>query len=513
LAPGDLIELHYHSSSWSVGKLNQEYWDSHFFKWDVPCLHSSYSLLAPPEKDFQWKLHNHDEPETIMESKQHGDFTLHSWRMEDIPARSREVHAPPSRDVSPWLDVSTIDSWGRIVEWYADLSEEPSGSDPQINRKVMDLLGESETGTMEAGEAGARDRRIATLYDFVANLVAYENLSFQYSAFIPEPAKDVLRSMYGDCKDKTCLLRSMLDAIGVESSFALVTPVTMGMREHLPSPRFSHVILAIPSEDGAGYWFLDPTAKGAPATDLPEALQGANTLVIRKDEIDLASIPFSTSAGPSPSVVTEAQIESGSDMAVKREETIRTADGVATIRSKYASADDEKRSKLLTADLGRQNVGIELLGCSWSGLEPGVDSVRISYELRLREAVSKSGDLRLTKLPWRSRIDERFSMVIASATREEPLLLYGLRLLEDESLRLALPEGWSVEGVPESRTIESAFGSYTVSYSSGGGSVDAHRTLQIAGSHVPPESYLEFKRFLEEVIREQDLVLVLRSRE
>jgi len=104
-------------------------------------------------------------------------------------------------------------------------------------------------------------------------------------------------------------------------------------------------------------------------------------------------------------------------------------------------------------------------------------------------------------------------MVIASATREEPLLLYGLRLHEDESLRLTLPEGWRVEGTPESRRIESDFGSFSISYSIDGGSVSAHRKLRITGSYVPPESYPEFKRFLEEVIREQKLVLVLRSGE
>ncbi|MBZ0267915.1 DUF3857 domain-containing protein, partial [bacterium] len=499
LAPGDLIELHYHSSSWSIGKLNQEYWDSHVFQWGVPCLESSYELLAPPGREFSWVLHNHDAPDEVHGSSVFGDFELHRWRLHDVAPRHGEVHAPGFRDVATWLDVSTIPHWGRIVDWYAELSGRPSEPDPRVAGKVPEIAGE--------GAGPLSESRIARLYDFVTNRVAYEDLSFQYSAFIPEPAPDVLRAMYGDCKDKACLLKTMLAEVGTESYFALVSPVTDGAEPYLPSPRFRHVVLAIPTEDG--YRFLDPTSSGTPAYRLSEAYWGAPALVIRPGNRRLTHLPFEPSDPPQMTVTSDVKIDRELGMSVRRRETTRTADEIRSLRSQYETADAEKRSKILATDLGRAHVGVTVGACEFEGLEPGPDSVSVKYAIRIRDAVDARGPLRLAKIPWRSRVGERYSMVVASEVRHEPLLLYGLQIHEDETLRLRIPDGWSVEGAPESVELESPYGYCDVTYRERDGMLEAHREVRISGLRVVPDEYPTFRLFLEKVIRAHDTVLVM----
>lgn len=509
LAPGDIIELHHSSSSWLPGELNREFWDSHLFQWDVPCLRSQYALLIPVSKRFWWRVSNHDDAESMETSRDYGDFTLYTWKMEDIPARDAEIHTPPAMDVSPWLDLSTIEDWSRIVEWYSEISEEPCRADPRIEQEVREILAGVDAGSDSLGSVTDRRWRIAQLYDFVANQVACEDRSFQYSAYIPEPAPDVLHSRYGDCKDQVCLLRSMLWSIDVESYFALVSPITLSMGSYLPSPRFAHAILAIPSSTGPGYWFLDPTVRGMPAAYVPESLQGVKTLVIRPGVDALGIVPSRDPEDPTIAIETDARIDRETDLVLARRQVRRSGDEIALARSIYSAADEDKRLELLTNSLGRMYVGLEVWDPEWTGLEPGADSLSVSYEMRLRNVVSRSGDLRLVSLPWRSSIDDRFAMVVAGQSRDEPLFLYGLWVSEEERLRLTLPHGWSIQGSPESQRIECAHGFFTVDYAWEGRTLMAHRILWVAGRVVSAAEYPRFKRFVEDVIREQDLVLVL----
>lgn len=509
VAPGDIVELHSQASSWSVGTLNQEYWDSHIFEWDVPCLLSQYDLLVPPGRKFQWRLHNLPDSSGIYGSRELGDFVLHTWKRQNILARRKEIYTPDLRDMWAWLDISSIDTWDRIVDWYTDLSSEPSRRDPRVEKKVREILRQGQNGEEKGIQGQGSDQEqessIRRLYDYVANEVSYENLDFQYSAFIPEPARDVLRMQFGDCKDKVCLLKSMLEAAGVPSWFTLVSPVTDGVTPYLPSPRFSHAMLAI--SRGSGYQFLDPTAASVPAACLSEAYQGAPALVIARGSDALTSIPFPTGYRADLSVDTKVRVEQAGDLVVARQEVYRSADEIANLRA--VPAEEKRRTDYLTAVLGRKNVGVEILNQTWSGLEVGADSVALGYEMRLRDAVSRSGTLRLTKLPWRSQVGESFSMVVAAATREEPLLLYGLQLYEDETLRFQAPSGLRLQGVPETVALESPHGTLSIRYSVNGSTLEARRLLRITGNQVRPAAYPEFKSFLEQVIREQDAMLVL----
>ncbi|MCK5620584.1 MAG: DUF3857 domain-containing protein, partial [Candidatus Krumholzibacteria bacterium] len=271
LEPGDIIELHYGSSTWRMSDLNRDFWDSHIFRWTVPCLASRYVLLVPPTAEFDWRLKNYDgDVNSVLKMTRMPEFDKYVWEMTDVEAVRDEPLLPPWSDGVPWLDVSSLKNWQEINDWYVKLSTAPSRPDPVVAEKVQELIADQH----------GKDQQIRALYNFVCNEVTYENLIFQYSAFVPNSARRVLQSMYGDCKDKVCLLRSMLSEVGVESHFVLVTPLDFGKTLYLPSPRFNHTILAIPvdeswSESDGEYWFLDPTAQWMPVTDLPWSLKGA----------------------------------------------------------------------------------------------------------------------------------------------------------------------------------------------------------------------------------------------
>lgn len=97
-----------------------------------------------------------------------------------------------------------------------------------MEEKVEEL-----TSNMES-----KEKKIKAIYDFVSREIEFEDLDFQYSAFIPQKAESVLEDGFGDCKDKCTLLITMLKVIHVPSYIALSTPGYSGNNYFSPFQSF-----------------------------------------------------------------------------------------------------------------------------------------------------------------------------------------------------------------------------------------------------------------------------------
>lgn len=492
VSPGDVLELHFGTVSWSPGKLNHEFWNSHTFQWYVPCKKSRYSIYIPPKRMFSSRLHNVPADLSVETSKKDVDpFELHCWTMNDIPALKNEVYSPDVSDMAVWLDISSVPDWGAVIQWYSDLSNYPSRKDKRVEEKAQELT----------SKAGSRAEKIEALYNFVANQVQYQDVLFQYSGQIPESAPRVLRTMLGDCKDKVCLLRSMLSSIEVESYFVLVSPVNYGMTSTLPSPKFNHAILAIP--DGDGYWFLDPTAKGMSMNQLPSSLRGSEALVIRPDSMGLTTIPMPDPAEEFVKIETTVIVEPSGRYNIQRVECISSATLVSDLVNALMDASQEDRDEYLEIALGVSLVGFDLLKSDWQGLEAGSDSVVVTYELEIDNAVTQ-GNMKLAMIPWKSFVGPLFGTLVASLERTEPLALFGLQINETEDVRIEFPSGWRLASLPESGEFSCQYGEGGFTYKTRGSEVLASRKIVINGLIIPVEHYASFREFLVDVIREQN---------
>jgi len=499
LAPGDIIELSFGANAWGGSGLDDEFWDSHLFQRAHPCVESRYTLLMPPGRNVEIRL-NHpradvkvDSTETMQEG-----FRQIAWVARNVPGRSTELLAPPPRDAAPWLDVSTVSSWDRIVRWYLELSDLPSRNDPIVAARARELTRADATA----------EEKARTLYAFVNSSVAYENLDFQYSAFIPEPAPAVLRALYGDCKDQVCLLKSMLAAVDVPAAFALVSPNHGGVTPFLPSPRFTHAILAL---DLAGRrLFLDPTARGTPFGAVPGLLEGAPALVIGGESPDLVGIE------PSPAYTsnhfhTRVDLGEAREISVTRTECYHRADDIARLRSDLALLTNEERSQIVATRLGAHLGRIHMTRCDWSGLEVPGDSVTVSYALTAEEPSTPAGNLRILRLPWSTMVSSVLGSLVAAETRVEPLDLSAARVDETEDLLVTIPAGWTVTGVPDPVEVSGAAGEMTVRFLLEGSTLRGTRHLRLTGRQIPASDYAPTREFLAAVNKARETSVVLQQ--
>ncbi len=179
---------------------------------------------------------------------------------------------PTDKDVFPQVHCWTLGSWNVISKWYAGLMKEQMQSDEALDDFTRKLV---------AGKTTDEDK-IRSIFHFVAREIRYVAVEIGPHTMKPHPARVVFKKRYGDCKDKTTLLLTMLKTAGIEGRPALVPKDPDALDEAAPSMNyFNHVIAVVPKKDGTRYW-LDATNKVAMIDSVP-FLVPSKVLLINED--------------------------------------------------------------------------------------------------------------------------------------------------------------------------------------------------------------------------------------
>ncbi|MEI2457473.1 DUF3857 and transglutaminase domain-containing protein [Lysobacter firmicutimachus] len=203
------------------------------------------------------------EPEATASS---ADRTVRAWRWSNPTPMGYEPNTVEDYSVNPRLYISSYRSREEIGDRYYEGVRGKAAITPAIRARVATI-------TRGLNDPMARAKAITR---WVASQVRYTSLKVDLSsAQVPRAADEVLRTMYGDCKDKATLLQAMLEVAGVDSVQALVRLDGVFPNSAAAPVRaeFDHVINYFPQWDTfvdstiayADFGVLSPESAGKPA--------------------------------------------------------------------------------------------------------------------------------------------------------------------------------------------------------------------------------------------------------
>ncbi len=182
-------------------------------------------------------------------------------------------------------------NWAGVGTWYSELADRLPAPSPEVRELALSLCQDL-------------DRRACfeALADHVRHKVRYEAVSIGAGRWTPSPSGVVARRGWGDCKDKSHLLRDLLEVVGMASHLVLIKAgLTLPIDPGFPaSNRFNHCILAVPvsqfligPEDPVvdGLFFLDPGMDRGGVSWLTPSCQGRVALVAAGSKSRLVEIP------------------------------------------------------------------------------------------------------------------------------------------------------------------------------------------------------------------------------
>ena len=245
-----------------------------------------------------------------------------------------EPFQPPEVATWPSVAFSTGEGWSKGARTYEETVAKSLG-DPGIAAVLRDVVSEADSPSVKAQKILA----------WVRTRVRYADVEFGAASFEPAKPSDTLRRGYGDCKDQSALLVSLLRASGIDAHVALLlTGPGEDIREDLPGLNaFDHAIV-VANGPTPPIW-MDPTASFHPAGVLPSGEQGRLALVIGPGTEGLVRTP---SSDASANFYREEREIVLSDFGPGRvvETTTGTGDVEANVRAGFAGARDAVQSSL-----------------------------------------------------------------------------------------------------------------------------------------------------------------------
>jgi transglutaminase-like putative cysteine protease len=291
--PGDVIDYAY-SVNGDNPVLSGNYADTFSLAESDPVAHLRARLLWPAGRRLYLKALPTDAQPAV---RQLGDEVEYTWERRDVPAAQSEDEAPSWFDPIPSVQLSEFATWADVARWAAPLYEVKPLS-PALRAQIA-----------EWQKLPDAESRLLAARRFVQDEVRYLGIEMGPYSHTPTQPSKVFERRFGDCKDKSLLLSTILNALGIESHPALVnTDARHTLDDFQPSPyAFDHCIVW--ARIGEQTFWIDPTVsyqRGTLATYYAPEFERA--LVLAPGADSLTNIPLTLPSAPTTTVVEDYRV-------------------------------------------------------------------------------------------------------------------------------------------------------------------------------------------------------------
>ncbi len=544
-------------------------WGSMNFQSSEPILNAKCIIRTPKDFKIKWKLHNCQIEPVITEDEK---SLTYIWISKNNPSLPTELAMPPLEDVIPSLFFTSTESWDEVYQWYKEialpqekfdsiqifsiskdyenelndnylsesLKQEFANNNIQLSenaeltveeedtkwlitdtnkiysiRKDEDMFNVHDEIVMQKVRELTQgketlDEKIKAIYEFVASEIRYVAIELGQGAYQPYAASEVFKYRYGDCKDKTTLLSAMLRHIGVNAYQALINPYPGKLIDlDIPSiAQFSHVITAIPLEDG-GYIWLDPTVSTCKYGDLPAGDQGRKAFVIGEDKGEFVDTPLFPSEYNKMDLTSEINIlEDGSIHGWER--IIAKGQSDIYLRAVYRLTKSDKIKEYFESAYNTRYPGVKIDGLTISDLYNMDKPLEISVDFSCPKYAYDHGEVIVFSLP--SEDYSSFAALVGNSADR----LYDFHLTynmsTERNLTLNFPAGYEVAYLPDNLSANFDFGSFVRKYENNGkSSIKYHTKMDFNNNVIPSKSYANLKQLIDTAAKEDKSYIILRK--
>ncbi|MFM9947306.1 MAG: DUF3857 domain-containing protein [Saprospiraceae bacterium] len=503
LEVGDAILIIYKNENYTSGKLSKEFWDSRIFNDFAPVKAAVYRLLVPVGFEYNMDSRNIDvQPvETDL-----GDFTMKTWKFENLSKSKDEVLMPPLGEVGMSLQLTSVDSWRIISEWYHDLALPLGRENFNINRVYEEIFSGK---NIESDFEKAR-----VIYDYLCQNIRYSSVSFRQSNFVPQKPMTTISTQLGDCKDLSLLYHVLAKKAGLHTHLVLVNTRDNGENTlRTPSLNFNHCIVKIDLKDQT--LFQELTSEKLPFGAVPNTIANAQALVIpnSKDDPEGAALIHIPSKPVHPThLIRKTTVKINSkDLQVKTSLTT-TGNSASEYRYHFSGLTKERIDETMENLVAQPFKNHLQLGTySFEKLESRDPSFTYHVDFEVENEVMLIGGMKAAKLPFFETI---FSLSnFPNEERVYPIQywLYETADFYETEIIYQLPEGSEIVEIPEDVAINDDYIQYSLqSEKLNGNSVKVLRKVTTKKNTIPAEQYKHFRETVKKIIEAEDKYLVFR---
>jgi hypothetical protein len=472
---GDRIEYSYTITGRNP-IFKDKYCDFLYFQYGQTVQHQFTSLIYSTERSLHVKGFNTLSNPKISEAN---GLRRYEWEDFQVKPALDDENAPAWFDARAGAQVSQFNSWAEVADWALSINQPKTDIKGTLAAEIKELQGSA---------AGDKEKYFRGAVKMVQNEVRYMGIEIgQYSHRANNPEK-VFNQRYGDCKDKSLLLVSMLQTGGIEAHMVLVnTDLTGHVTEYIPgSDLFNHAVVTA-NVNGKQVW-IDATIddQGGEGTKIYFPNYGAG-LILKPGSQNLTNIPVQDAGQRiSEEKFTVKDVRSPVVFDVTSTYTFHEADNIRDMLASKGMAEVEKSYLNYYAKI-------------YSKIE-STDSITVNDDLA-KDVLTTIEHYKITDYFKRDSASSQYSAdfyadcikqelpTITNQTKTPVSVTYPFNA--DHTVKIILPGGWDVD--PVHKQISRDAYKFSSDYNISGDTLSLNYKFSYLANFVPVDKLDEFK--------------------
>ena len=472
---------------------------------DVTMTASSYVLTLPAGTEIMYK----SSMEPVKESGAKAD--VYTWKAPTFPGYVYEHMMPSIFEKIPYLYVGPKSftysrtkgeqtDWQAAGMWLYDLQKDVCVVPDALRAKVEQ---------MTAGVSSDR-QKIKILYEYLRQNTRYVSIQLGIGGLRPFPVEMVMNSGFGDCKALSVYMQALLSAAGIHSEYLIVdTDRRNLLKDFYSVGQMNHAMLCVPMQKDT-LW-IECTNPRMPLGYRHDNIAGHEVVLVGPNGGQKVRVR------PYPDSLRRS---------VESVEVTLNADGSAhCVGSRHLVLDDAEayvgfssltEKTKFNAIMGANSLtpnNFKIVSVvdnfeDWVNMSDGeeyIPETDITYEFDAANYAKVTGDRIFLDLnPFAKQVRADRKQRVNDYVRSRMIII-------EDVVSLTLPEGYTVESLPESSTISSPFGTLQTSVVFADGKIDVVQTLTMNPGRFTAQEYDLYRTFAKDVTKAYSTRVVLRK--
>jgi hypothetical protein len=484
------------------------------FQKSLPVVYQALEIDLPAGRTYTHSWHNFKAMNPVEVAPNRFRWELHDTRaltLRDIPSHP-EWQALAARMSVQWGDAAvdgTDNQWRAIGQWVTQLEAGRPDPSPEITAEVQTLI------------AGAPDfyTKLSRITDSIQKNIRYFVVMRGIGGLQANHASDIFKNRYGDCKDKTTLLISMLQVAGIHAYYVPVDDRRGIVDPNEPSLYGNHMITAIElppdvndprlmaivkTKDGKRYLIFDPTNERTPVGNLPSYLQGGYGTLAAGTASQIIQLPVL--APEANGTERKGQFTLASDGTLAGSvDTSHSGPAGADLRMFLKYSDEKERREYWENSLAHDVPGVVLNAFQY--VQPAAldKPLEFHYQLTAGQYAHQAGPLLLV----RPRVVGSDVLPFDDKPRTVPIDLNATGRWHD-SFDIALPAGYVVDETPDPVDVDVDFASYHSTITSKDNKLHYEREFVVRQVQIPADKAAAFRQLESAILTDEKGTAVLK---
>ncbi len=493
------FEFHCKKFPYTVEFEDEEDWNGIFFlpSWQpvnsehLSVQQSKFIVETPINYNLRYKQINYLKTDPNIEIN--NSSQIYTWELSNVPALEEEIWQPPIDQVTTKVLIAPtkfsiggingeMNTWNNFGKFINTLSKDRKILPEKIKQEIHSI-----TDALHS-----KKEKIEAAYNYLQHNTRYISIQLGIGSWQPLDAKFVSEKKFGDCKALSNFMVTLLTEVGISANYVLVKSgkqAQANLYEDFPSNYFNHAIVCVP--DLKDTTWLECTHQTISCGFLGSFTDNRKVLMLTDSGAVVVFTPKYTVDDNIKTTSISAKISDDGTL-------------ISEVFTRYSGTKEEKPHDIFYGATQKErdyyyNHKYEL---------PTYSVDNISYTETRGKIPVIIEHLNITSPNYGTATGKRLFIQPNILSRERTLpndidrkfeIIYTESYTDIDSIKITIPQGYSIESKPNDLKIDTKFGSYSIEYKVKDNNIELIRKCSKNDFRLPASEYLSLSKFYQKM--------------